>query len=217
MIVLVALLALQETLPEGAEIRRRAERILASPEYSTEGAPAGDPGVLEAILRWLQKRLGELMRLGQDSPHLFWLVLISCLVILGGIFLHAGIVLSRALRESRAGAAEPVLAGPGAEDPSSILDRARDAARRGQAAEAARLSHRASVAGLGLRGLLRLEDTLTTGDCRRQLAASPRDREAFDALVRIYEPAWFGKAPVEPGEVESCLTLASRLVRGAAR
>ena len=113
MIVLVALLALQETLPDGGEIRRRAERILASPEYSTEGASASDTGILESILRWLQKRLGELMSLGQDKPYIFWLVLISCLVVLGAIFLHAGIVLSRALRESRAGAGEPVLAGPG--------------------------------------------------------------------------------------------------------
>jgi hypothetical protein len=216
MIALLALLALQEPLPDGGEVRRRAERILAAPEYSTEGAPASDTGILEAILRWIQKRIASLARLGQDAPFLFWLVLIGCLVVLGGIFLHAGIVLSRALREARAGADEPALAGPGAEDPAAILARAREAARRGQAAEAARLSHRASVAGLGLRGLLRLEDTLTTGDCRRQLSGSPRDREVFDALVRIYEPAWFGKAPVEPADVEDCLSLAARLVRGGA-
>ncbi len=213
---LLLTLALQDALPEGAEIRQRLDRILASPEFATDVPGKRNTDILQSILRWLQETLGSLVRLGQESPLFLWLVLIACAVILGAILLHAGIVLSRALRESRAGAGErPVTYAAGAEDPVDLLQRARHEAAQGRSAEAARLSHRASVAGLGRRGLLRLQETLTTGDCRRQLAASPRDREAFDSLARIYEPAWFGKAPVNPAELDRCFDLAARLVRGS--
>lgn len=210
------LLAVQD-LPEGAELRRRLDRILASPEYSTDLPAGGGDGFLQAIGRWIAKAFGSLARLGEASPFFFWLILIACILVLLAIFLHAGIVLSRAIRESRAAAGGKDLDLPrGAEDPQDLLRRAREDARQGRLAEAARLSHRASVVGLGRRGLLRLHDTLTSGDCRRQLANHPAERTSFDALVRIYEPAWFGKLPVAVADVEACLKLADRLVQGAA-
>jgi hypothetical protein len=214
---LLLMLALQDALPGGADLRPRLDRILSSQEYSTDGPAQGNTDVVQSILRWVQNALASLTRLGQRSPLFLWIVLLSCLLILGAIVLHAAIILSRALREARSGRGEGgSVYVAGTEDPMELLERAREEARRGRAADAARLSHRASVAGLGRRGLLRLQETLTTGDCRRQLATCPRDRETFDSLVRIYEPAWFGKAPVSAAELEACLSLAAQLVRGSA-
>ena len=63
-------------------------------------------------------------------------------------------------------------------------------------------------------GVLRFQESLTNGDYRRQLRARPRESEAFDALVRLHEPACFGKRPVAEGDVEDGFRLAASLLEG---
>ena len=60
----------------------------------------------------------------------------------------------------------------------------------------------------------RFQESLTNGDYRRQLRARPRESETFDALVRLHEPACFGKVPVAERDVEDGLRLAASLLEG---
>ena len=210
-----AVLLLPQNVPDVKVVRERLDRILASPDYDS-----GDPGAQAvSILEWILRKLGGLFRtlanLGELSRPVFWTVLAVCVALLALIFFHGLVVVSRALRASRPGgslrAAGPA-AGPG--DPRELLARARAAAREGRREEALRLSHRAALLGLDRRGVLRFQESLTNGDYRRQLRPRPAESQAFEALVRLHEPACFGKRPVAEGDVESGLRLAVSLLEG---
>jgi hypothetical protein len=212
--VAFCLLPVQE-LPDGKTVRERLERILASPDYDTGESNAKRGSILDWILRKLAEAFGLLRSLGERAPAVVWTVLAVCFAILALIFLHGAVILLRALRASRPGGAlrdAGPAAGPG--DPRELLERARAAAREGRREEALRLTHRAALLGLDRRGVLRFQESLTNGDYRRQLRARPRDGETFDALVRLHEPACFGRRPVADGDVENGLRLASELLEG---
>ncbi len=199
-------------LPDGVEVRRRLESILASGEYAT--GPEGDatPLLAEWFFRKLRAFFDAMGRLGVEAPVLFWALLVGCLAVLAAIVAHAGVVLVGALRAARA----PPRAGGGeeapSEDPSAVLARGRDEAGRGAYAEALRLVHRAALLGLERRGLVRFRESLTSGDFLLQLRKAPRERTAFESLRRVYEPAVFGRIPVDRPACERCLRLAEALV-----
>lgn len=212
-VLLAALCLCPQDLPEGKVVRDRLERILASPDYdSGEGAPKR-----ESFLAWVLRKIGELFQrlgsLGQRAPAVFWGVLAVLVAILLLIFLHGGVVLVRALKASRAGGRLDARAVQGPDDPRELLARARAAANEGRREDALRLSHRAVLLGLDRRGLLRFQESLTNGDYRRQLRAR-REGEAFEALVRLHEPACFGKRPLAAEDVEAGLRLAGSLLEG---
>lgn len=211
----VLLLLPVQDLPDGRVVRERLDRILASPDYDTGESNAKRGSVLEWILRKIGELFGALRSLGERSPAVVWTVLAVCFALLALIFLHGAVVLGRALRASRAGGAfrhDGPAAGPG--DPRELLERARAAAREGRREDALRLTHRAALLGLDRRGVLRFQESLTNGDYRRQLRGRPLESETFDALVRLHEPACFGKRPVAEGDVENGLRLASALLEG---
>jgi hypothetical protein len=207
--------SVQDGLPSSPEIRRSLESILASGEYDT-----GDSADLRRTFwQWLWERIRSLFRslevLHTASPAVYWLILAGCLVVLGLIFTHAGVVLTRALRAARStGPGGP--AGPerGKDDPSALLARAREEASAARFDGAVRLCHRAALLGLDRRGLLRFHESLTTGDYDRQLRDHGTERERFRTLARVYEPAYFGRVPVDGKAAEECLVQAGRLVGG---
>jgi hypothetical protein len=206
---------LSEPLPDGGAVRRRLEAILASGEYDTS-AP-DEP--LIALWTWLgrqiQSLIDALVQLSDASPALYWLVLALCLVVLAAIFVHAGVVLHRALRLARAAPdAGAGVARDARGSPRLILERSRLAAAAGRYVESVRLSHLAAVLGLDQRGLLRFHDSFTSGDYLRQLRGAPGERRALEVLTRVYEPASFGRAPTGSPECDACLRAAEELVSG---
>ncbi len=208
----------QDDLPEAGRIVRNLEGILSSPEYDTGDAAGGTRSFFE----WLGHKLGELMEslagLGQTAPVLFWMILVACVVVLALIFVHAGVVLYRALHAARSPA--PAIAGGRGDlrdDPRELLEQARGEAAASRFGAVVRLCHRAALLGLDHRGLIRFDESLTTGDCVRQLRKHPVECSRFESLARLYEPACFGRVPVEGQEASQCLALAERLLgEGAA-
>jgi hypothetical protein len=201
-----------QELPEGPEVRGALEDILSSGEYDTSRPGASQISVWEWILRQIRKLLSSLAGLGQASPLLFWLILASCLVILAAIFAHGAYVLVGALRAARARTAlTPEGAAVRFDDPQALLERARKAAAEGRYTEAVRLCHRAALLGMDRRGLVRFHESFTCGDYRRQLRGHTRERASFDALARVYEPAYFGKVPVGKAEFAECARVSGAL------
>jgi len=206
--------AAQEALPSGPEIHRNLERILSSGDYETS-RPDADP----AATFWSRvlRKIGELLRgltfLGDSSPTLFWMILGVCLLILAAIFAHGGVILARSLRAGRAREFRPDAQSGRAEEWGAILERAAEEAREGRFTEAIRLCHRGALLGLDRRGLVRFHESYTSGDYRRQLQERVRERQLFDGLARVFEPAFFGRIPAgQPEYTES-----NRLARALAQ
>jgi hypothetical protein len=206
----------QQPVRGRGEVRKTLERILASPEFETR-IPKLD--AKESIWRWISRKLGELFdslsQLGNAASPIFWAVLAICAVLLTGIFIHGGIIVVRALRASRGRSGPPVKKGVRAEDAEALLAQAASAAERRQFTEAIRLCHRAALLGLDRRGLVRFQECLTNGDYRGQLQSHDAERSLFLALIRIYEPAFFGNASTSDAEYSETLQLARRLQQGA--
>lgn len=205
-----------QDLPARSVVRERLEGILSSGEYDV--SPTA--GVSRSFWSWLGEKLRDLFSgltdLQDSAPGLFWIILIGCFLVLGLIVAHASTVLLRAIRASRPVLGGPAPRGPGREDPHALLDRARTAAGEGRLLEALALGHRAALAGLDRRGLVRLQESFTIGDVRRQLRRHREAARAYGRLAAIYEPAAFGRAPLKNADCESGLTAAGSLVGGGA-
>ncbi|HLY08527.1 MAG TPA: DUF4129 domain-containing protein [Planctomycetota bacterium] len=209
----------QEGTRSGKELRKTLSDILASGEYET-ATPLTHPGasIWERIGRWIRGLFGSVGHLGSAAPVVVWGILISCGLVLLAIFIHGGVVLARALRASRSAAFEPgAVIGRPREEGNVLLERARLEAERGGFREAIRLCHRAALVGLDRRGLVRFQESQTSGEVRSQLHAQVSDRPLFDALLGIYEPACFGKASVHQAEYAESRDLALRLLTGIPR
>ena len=207
----------QEPARPKEEVRKTLDRILSSPEYEGQ---LPKPDAAKTFWGWLGEQIAKLFRamtsLGEAAPAVFWGILILCLLVLAAIFAHGGVILVRTLRASRAGgkgAGAPK--GTRFEDAEALFEKARAAAARGEFTEAVRLCHRAALMGLDRRGLIRFQESLTSGDYRGQLRPHDSDRSLFVALTRIYEPAYFGMAATGDGEYGESLRLARRLAAGA--
>lgn len=202
----------QESLPRRERIRENVREILSSAEYDTgEGKKKGfDP--IEWILRKIQELLASIADLGARSPALYWIALAVCAILLGVILGYAGRGLFRTLRAARS--REPAASkGSRPDDPHALLRNAEEAAARGRFTEAIRLCHRAALLGMDRRRIVRFQESLTTGDYRRQLASHPRERGGYESLARIFEPAFFGKAPTGAAEFQTCRRTALELAQ----
>src|SRR5258706_8344995 len=94
-----------QDLPRGgADVRKALDQILSSPEYETELPP---PNLSESFWGWVLRKLVQLFEqithLGAAAPSVLWMIVVACPLVLARIFLHAGIILVRALRASRVG------------------------------------------------------------------------------------------------------------------
>jgi len=204
----------QDPARDPGRVKRTLDRILSSPEFETE-LPKID--AKETIWRWISRKLAELFdavsNLGNMAPGIYWAVMTILLAILGGILVHGGVVVLRALRASRARAGPAPRKNTRAEDADALLARAAKAAEQGQFTEAIRLCHRAALMGLDRRGFVRFQESLTSGDYRGQLRSHDAERSVFLELTGIYEPAYFGKAVAGDAEYAESLRLARRLAQ----
>jgi hypothetical protein len=207
----------QDRVRGEGEVRKTLDRILSSPEFETQ-LPRLD--AKESIWRWISRKLGQLWdaitRLGDAASPVFWAILVICVVLLTAIFVHGAVIVVRALRASRARSGPVLKKGGRAEDAEALMAQAAAAAERRQFTEAIRLCHRAALMGLDRRGLVRFQECLTNGDYRGQLKSHDAERSLFLALIRIYEPAFFGRASTSDAEYSESLQLARRLQQGAA-
>ncbi|MBI4565545.1 MAG: hypothetical protein HY716_12695 [Planctomycetes bacterium] len=195
-------------MPDREEIRKAARAILDSGAFRF--GPERDRTFFRWLIEEMQGLFETLAGLHEASPVLYWLVLVACLLILVPIFLHAGIVLARAVRSRRRSVSGPA-SGRRGESPREILDSARAAARRGDVVLAVSLYLRAAMSGLELRGLARGAERATVREYEALLRGHPGDRALFGRLVSYYEPAVFGRRPLEPRVLSDCDGIARRL------
>lgn len=191
------------------EARRRAEEILARPEFRPEPKSLVERG-LDGIGELFGKILGGI---GGGNVVLAWLAVAVVSALLG-------LVLWRAVRALQAD--------PGTRSGVAVDGRRRPATDwRAEAAaheaagrwrDALRCTWRATVADLSARGLLDEVPGRTTGEYRTEVARSlPDAADSFSRATALFEDAWYAAVEIGPEQSALAATLGDRVLAEARR
>ena len=191
------------------EARRRAEEILARPEFVPEPR-----SLIEIVLDEIGKLLGKVVGgIGAGSEVVAWLVVAA----LGGLLAFG---LWRAVRALQTD--------PGSRGGVEVDGRIRPAADwRAEAAaheaagrwrDALRCTWRATVAELASRGLVEEVPGRTTGEYQAGVARSlPDGATAFSQATRLFEDAWYAAVEVHEADAARARELGDRVLAAARR
>ena len=187
-------------VPSGDSARRRAEQVLAQPEYHASRTPRPLRGLLRRIGEALDPALGPVARAAErlwSDPAARLLTGLSAVAVVA--------IAATALVRRRARAVEAARtrarrrAAP--ETPEDLEQAADSAERGGEPALAYRLRFRAGVLRLAAEGAFAYRPALTTGDLRRQLR-SP----AFDVLAARFDEVAYGGDAATPRDLDAVRT-----------
>ena len=194
------------------EIRRKADDILARPEYRE-----ARPGLVQRAVNWLTERLGEVFssvvgNSGSGGYYLGWIVLIMALLA-AGWFLWKVLPRSGGLRRPGVAVAHESI--PRASR-AQWLARAAEAEAAGRWGEAVHARYHALTTALADRKVLPAAESTTSGEHRAAFAqgAGPQpDRVAvFDGVTDRYEHVWFGGREAAPDDSRALAAADERLL-----
>jgi hypothetical protein len=200
-------LASQPALPAPTPAHRaRASEILDRPEFR---AARGDPEALRRRLLDLWQRVLALLETGEAQRYAafsraVFLAAAAVAALLGSLALRR-----RRTRRSGAHAPPPDAAAP---PPDARLDRAEDAAARGEAARAVRLALLAALAALERQGALPPGRALTNRELVDRLRGTePARIDALRTLSRLFDRTVYGRLPAGGAEAAAALQAARTL------
>lgn len=213
----VALVRLLLELPtpqpgvEGAS--ERAKEILARDEFLPERK-----NLVERVLGWIGRRLGDLFRFDESSPG----GASSTFSIIVGVVAIA--LLLYVLTKLRTG--KRVRADDDDDDAELLISQTRSHAEwldealahelAGEWKLALRARYRWLVTGLAEAGALQNVPGRTSGELRLQYADEhPADAAVFAAATDLFELAWYGNVPTGRDENERFVAFAQRLLQDA--
>lgn len=191
------------------EARRRAQEILARPEFVPEPR-----SLVERVLDELGELLAKIVGgIGGGNEVVAWLVVAALCGLLGfGLFRAV-----RALQTDpgdRGGVAVDGRRRPAADWRAEAA--AHEAAGRWR--DALRCTWRATVAELAARGLVEEVPGRTTGEYRAGVARSlPAGAEPFTAATHLFEDAWYAAVDVGPAEAAKVRELGDQVLVEARR
>lgn len=205
-------LAAQEAFPAPSPAdRARAAEILDRAAFRRARA---DP---DALRRWLLEqwqRFLELTETGEAQRYASF----GRTVFLAAAAIAVAVGLLALLRRRAPRQAAPAPARePASPAPDARLDRAEEAAARGQAARAVRLAFLAALAALERRGAVPPGRTLTNLELVDQVRAEPAGIEALRTLARLFDRCVYGGAPASSAEATAALRAARALGAEASR
>lgn len=174
--------------PPADELNRRADEILARPEFLPPSRT-----LMERILDWIGDQISDVI--GTEVPGgslIGWLLLGAILTALVVLVVR---VAPRRLRvASQSKAAVSVL--DGGTPRADWLAAAADAQASGDWAEAVRCWYRASVAGLGEKGMVSRSPGAPNSELRQDLATAQSAVGArFDPAATRFEEIYYGGEP----------------------
>jgi hypothetical protein len=190
----------------GERARRTAEEVLARPEYA-----ALRPSLLERLYDWLNEQIGRLLERLAHSPRasLIGSVVIILLVVVVGVLVWR---FARGLRrDPRSGR---VAVGTNRRGADHWRGEAVAAEQTGRWREALRCRYRELLAEAAAAGVVEELAGRTTGEYLAAVRANlPAAAQAFGAVTRGFELAWYGRAPVGRDDLEAVRRQAT-VVRG---
>lgn len=213
--------------PEPAAVTRALEEVYARAEFTHTPPPwplqlLADLRdaffqLLAGFLDWLASTLVQAVPEGW-TPILGRIALV---LLVAAAVVALGYILAGAGRQRR-GVDDPGLNGdrdltsPGPAHNATGWDAvAEEAAREGRFRDAALALYRGVLLRMQERGALRITETKTPGDYRREVRSQPDAEAGFEAFLRFFLPLAFGSRSDDPGAfsrlVETAAPLGSRL------
>lgn len=216
-----------ESRTDDDSIRQELDEILAKPQFrrvhSQRKAPASEPSEFR-FPEWLEKFFESLSeffdRLGRFFSGmngalsamgiLYQLLAYLTLAVICGLIVYLVVRVIRATRQGTRAEKTPTHV-VGEEFAPAPGERPADAYLRSAAELAAQGNYQAAIGQLVLggmsyterQGLIRFRQGLTYRDYLRALAGRKPPREAFQLLVRTYEPICFGRRPASSEQYET--------------
>lgn len=207
--------AVQQELPDAAELDRAVREVLERPEFAREELPALLQWMIDvytAAREALWRAILELGALREAAPVLYWVVVAWLVVSLVAILVHLGVTAVRAWRaRGRSGdeaAAPEASVEREAPAPSAWEARAREHAEAGRPRDAAVALYRAVVLRLDERDVLSWDPSKTPGDYRRETAGATATGGALHRFLRRFEPVAFGGRAVSSSDWTGLLSAA---------
>lgn len=193
-----------------AEARRRAEDILARPEFRPEPRSLVER-LLDTIGELFDKILGGV---GGGNEIVAWAAVAVVATLLGFVLWKAVRALQTDPGVTAGGVAVDGRRRPAADWRAEAS--AHEAAGRWR--DALRCTWRATVAELAARGLVEEVPGRTTGEYRAGVGRSvPAAAPAFAEATRLFEDAWYAAVEVGPEESARVRTLGDEVLAEAAR
>lgn len=200
-------------LPDDSAIRQTASEILRGPDYLLTPAPQDSEALLFKLLESLRRVARAIVEwsveLREQSPGLYWLVMIVLLVVLAALLWHIAYSLRKAFTRSD----DATLAAKEIEqhdEPALWERRASEAHARGDRVYALRC--------LLMAGLVRLEagqkKRLRRGATNREILRKYRNSAAFEPLklmVDLVDVKWYGGAACEAADYDAGAQAYARL------
>lgn len=198
------------------EARRRAEEVLARPDYEWD-EPSDGP--LQGVLSWIDEQWSKVLAgvgLGDLPRWIAWAALAILVVVAAALV----VVLVRRRGAGRRPGGRPTASGAvetEPEPPTGWDAEARRAAAEGRWRDAVRCTYRALVVDLAAAGALGDGAERTSGELATDLARSrPPAAEAFADATALFEATWYGGARAGPDDLQRLDALAGQ-VRDRAR
>ncbi|MCK4324502.1 MAG: DUF4129 domain-containing protein [Armatimonadetes bacterium] len=203
--------------PAEALLRQQIKEILSQAEYQTEypmwlSKLSGRAiELLVRVLRWIF--MNPLMeRLYAQWPVLYWLfvAVLAALAILliYHIFATIGGAFGRRRRKRREPTQEP---GPVVTSPTSLRQRARHLAARGDFAGALRALYQSCLRRLERQGYLRYHPWLTNGEYLRAVHSEPQLQQLLMPLTTAVDRVTYGRRPLAATGYQELTAVADQL------
>jgi hypothetical protein len=194
--------------PEEEQVRRELERVFARPEFNPE------PSVyLRQVLEWLFELFRRLNGLSSADPTLFWVIVISCVILLVLLVAHITWTVYQAIHMS------PRLETKGQLDArrrrlsARFRAEADERAAAGDYTGAVRLLFLSLVHAFDETGRLLFRPSLTNREYLRYFADRPSVQEFLGFFVDLLDSNWYGQRLTESADYAHCVVLYDNLRR----
>ena len=203
--------------PAEALLRQQIKEILSQPEYQTEypmwlSRLSGQATeLLVRVLRWIFMN-PVMERLYAQWPVLYWLLAAVLVALLALLLYHIAVTIGGAFGRRRRKRPEPAQEpGPAVTSPTTLRQRARQLAARGDFAGALRALYQSCLRRLERQGYLRYHPWLTNGEYLRAIHSEPQLQQLLTPLTTAVDAVTYGRRPLAATGYQELTAVADQL------
>jgi len=203
--------------PAEALLRQQIKEILSQPEYQTEYPVwlskllAHAMELIVRVLRWIFMN-PAMERLYAQWPVLYYLLAAVLVALLGLLLYHIAMTIGGAFGRRRRKRREPTEEpGPVVTSPTTLRQRARQLAARGDFAGALRALYQSCLRRLERQGYLRYHPWLTNGEYLRAVHSEPQLQQLLMPLTTAVDRVTYGRRPLAATSYQELAAVADQL------